>query len=197
MLLSYNNYPYSAYACKNGIKHLIGNSKSIKFNMNKFLDSAFGVKSDYLKSFKSEKEALEFIDKTGIKTLIKSNFIKSWDKISDRRLVLQNEFDYKTKEYLRSNVYIENRVLDKERDAKKDEKAILIRFCIDSECLLCKKELSYSSSKNIVFDIENGFRSEAFCEDCLPRIYNGRTEFFNSIYIDKNKILIDILKEIE
>ena len=193
MLLKYNSHPFSAYACEDGIKHLIGNSKSVIFNKDKFKDVADEVKCESIASFPTLDEAREFAQKLNLEVVENDNIYYLTDlreKYNKDFINIKGNFNIYSGETYEYEVFLFKKVVGRIRNSNYDEKSLLVENCVSSKCVLCDND---EDNLIVVFETSNGFRSEAICREC----YNKRYPSHNvSSYIDKDKLLIDILKEI-
>lgn len=194
MLLSYNNYPYSAYACEDGVKHLIGDSKSIFFNHDKF-EYALDEKAEYLETFKTRESAFNFAKSLDIPFCIRFNDNISiiFKKGVFKSVFINEQYNRYSKE-IEFCVFIITRIKGKIRDSYYDERSIILKESCTYNCIICNKKdiLDYESSI-IVFDIENKFRSECVCDECAENTLKYKHRYLSCNHLNKDKVLINLL----
>lgn len=167
----YNCGSYSSYACINSVKELIGNSKSVMFNFDKFAESRNITVSKNIPLYNKEEKELfikKYID-TGLADVVNCGQI----------------LDTKTLKYLAviedgcATVFA-NAVGRVRMRGLVDDRSEIVAQCSDYFCLLCEKQRSeddrYYSREIFVFGEDGRNRSECICEDCQEshKIRQGR-----------------------
>jgi len=172
---------HAPIANKAGIKRLIGNSKTVKFNRKKF--DNYWRKTIEIKHIKDTLSLVEAC-KIAKENKINGSTVIRKESLGDRTFY---------------SVGFEEIVIKPERDYYKDKKRLLLDACCDSTCIFCGKnttnekgywENPYYDSTPMVFKIgEVKYRAEGICENCAIE------HRINTLTIDSgNEDLVKILK---
>lgn len=195
MLLSLPRYPHMPMACKDGVKHLIGNSKSVAFNYPKFLKESSINYIRVISTFKDIDDANTFVDKFMLENaeyLSSDNnyeYFKYVYETGAKHIIIDKNF------IEMFDVLLISGAVKGDRDVNRDIKISLVKYCIDAYCILCKEDiLSNQHMNTITFGIGENFRTECLCNSCVKKVESSTNRNSKSSYFNKNLALIEILK---
>lgn len=195
MIYEHNGSMKSRF-CKDGVAKIIGNSQSVKFNLDKFyeeVDCSFIENVDNILRFNTKDELDSYCLKNNIEYeeafFNGSNFypIKKETFIYTRGY---NHIEKKPCHFLSFSIPIINRRLGYRVNEK--DFGSLVERCSDSKCLICGHDDRYCDKVFLFSGLENdNCRTECVCAECFGKM---KMNALTSTYHCENDDIVKIIQ---